>query len=329
MLVQIKTKPTYYIISQWMATAKSYFTSFVFLHPVLYDSSSQLSKMQQKRIDYKTWMSALLACFPIEFRIQWHPNNKRWGCKPNQLHLKWFWFYNYYTTYNNPFCLLTFCSVSPCCPSPWALPQRHGIMSDSFQLLHPSQMAYSGSCRYAARKRDYLFLQNVFSRKQLKMGQHHFQLRCTPWQLQLYPPRWLPLDDVRLTSMLFSQISCIVRRTHRWNFSKGNLDKAWNYHDTAFQQAAVISAGNIQLPRVQVSKHYNHPWNCVKDNFLCPHIHTSASFPATLFALRISSLLSPPGAPPPGSNVLIGVTFPLRPQANGTVQVLQLVITDS
>lgn len=195
--------------------------------------------MQQKRIDYKTWMSALLACFPIEFRIQWHPNNKRWGCKPNQLHLKWFWFYNYYTTYNNPFCLLTFCSVSPCCPSPWALPQRHGIMSDSFQLVYPSQMAYSGSCRYAARKCDHVFLQNVFSRKQLKMGQHHFQLRCTPWQLQLYPPRWLPLDDVRLTSMLFSQISCIVRRTHRWNFSKGNVDKAWNYHDTAFQQATV------------------------------------------------------------------------------------------
>lgn len=122
------------------------------------------------------------------------------------------------------------------------------------------------------------FLREWWKKMQLKIGRHHFQLRCTPWQLQLYPPPWLSLDDVRLTSMLFSQISCIVRRTHRWNFSKGNVDKAWNYHDTAFQQAAVISAGNIQLPRVQVSKHYNHPWNCVKDNFLCPHIHTSASF---------------------------------------------------
>ena len=51
--------------------------------------------------------------------------------------------------------------------------------------------------------------------------------------------------------MLFSQISCILRRTHRWNFSKGNLGKAWNCHDAAFPQ-------HIQLPRVQVSRHYNH-----------------------------------------------------------------------
>ena len=240
-----------------MATAQSYFTSLVFLHPVLYDSSSQLSKMQQKRI-YKTWMSALLACFPIEFRIQWHPNNKRWGCKPNQLHLRTI----------IPFaCWLSarFLPVAQArgpCPSAMASCQIHFnfcILPKWLTVVHVGMLHASVT----------MFSCRMMEKKATKDGATSF--------------------SASLHSLATSTIPSSV--TAPWwreaNFHAVLANQLYSKEDPPLKLFKGQRGQGMKLPwhcistssgRVQGIFKCNHPWNCVKDNFLCPHIHTSASF---------------------------------------------------
>ena len=196
-------------------------------------------------------------------------------------------------------------------------------------------MAYSGSCRYAARKCDHVFLQE---KKATKDGATSFSASLHSLVTSTIPssvtaPWWREANfHAVLANQLYSKEDPPLKLFkgqrgqgmklpwHCISTSSGRVQGIFKCQGCRFRNITTIHETVLMTTSYALIFTLVHPF---------PIITLSPSLPATLFALRISSLLSPPGAPPPGSNVLIGVTFPLRPQANGTVQVLQLVITDS